>query len=715
MPAGAAVSLSLAHVGGLAVAGFCFTAIFGVELPRSWTDRLAVSYLAGWGTVPLVVVMAYALGSFGWALALTFGGLGGAALWARLARDRARPRPSGSDVPAAIPPGAYLLALGYVAVSVGVPFSHFSAGSIVRELFIDGVQRFGTAYALAEGLPPRNPFVAGAPLQYYWFFLVPHAAEYRLVHGDLFAVWKCAQTWTAMLLLPGLWSLLHSVFRGPAVPWAALAFGFVFASWEIVASRELARAVAEGLERATDWWALAGRLLAEAVTRDPDMRIGLITAYSDQLFMEDFVYVPQNAAALIVTLLALWYTHAGRPGVATFTLSSLAGFNTFFVLPAYAAFTAMHAMRSGPLASAVVAVALGAYSLVWLHICGIVEAVPFGVALALGLLAAALLRAAGPAPELAADEPRAARWLRPAAWAYLVALALVVTPRPGWNAAALLLNYGPALVLGLAFVGRLAWRGGPVPAGAPSGLLFLLVAGAASALTSWLLYLPFVESAPAAVRRLAAALGLVVNLFNFHHKTWKLSRLGWAILAGLLLEGVGSRWRARLAARPVLALATGALLATAAVTGLARPFTYLGDGPVRDGAAAEYLRVHGHGLQTRVLLEDFRRARLGMLVPVSTVYFSPWSAGHPGLTHQVGTWADQYLPLPARPESTRREALMERFFAPDTTLAERARIVREERVDYVLTRTRRDLAPLATLVASEGGSYLYRVRAEPGG
>jgi hypothetical protein len=708
----AAASLSLAHVGGLAVAGFCVVTLFDVALPRSWPDRLAVSYLAGWGAVPVLALVAHAAGGLGWAVPLTLVGLGGAALGARLLRGR--PRPGGDDVPAGIPPGAYLLALGYVVVSVALPFSRFSADSIVRELYLDGVQRFGAAYALAEGVPPANPFVAGAPLHYYWFFLVPPAAEYRLVHGDLFAVWKCAQTWTAMLLLPGLWSLLQAAFRSRAVAWAALLFGFVFASWEMVASRQLAHALAAGL---TDWGALASRMLVEVFASDPDMRVGLITPYSDQLFMEDFVYVPQNAAALIVTLLALRYGQAGRPGLATFTLSSLAGFNTFLAIPAYVAFTAMHAMRAGLRAAALVTLALGAWSLLWLRICGILDTVPLLPAGALAVLAAVLLRRRGadPPPPPADDEPGPDRWLRPAAWACLVALALVVTLRPGRNAAALVLNYGPGLGLGLVFVARLAWRRSPTPAGVRPGALFFLVAGAVSALVTWLLYLQFVDSAPPAVQRLSAALGLEVNLFNFHHKAWKLSRLGWAVLAGVLLHDGWPRWRARLAARPALRIAIGAALAVSALAGLVRPFTYLADGPVAEGAAAGYLRRHGRGLATRVLLEDFRESRLNMLAPVSAFYLSSWSGGNPGLTHRVGTWADQYLPPRARPESARREALTRRFFDPGTSTQERGRILREERIDYVLTRVPHDLAPVAALVAEERGGYLYRVRPGPGG
>ena len=714
VPAGAAVALTLAHVGGMALAGFCLMTIFAVDLPPSWPDRLAVCCLAAWGTVPLLVLSAHVVGGLGWGLVLTLGGLGAAALGRRLSGSRGL----AGEEPAPVPPGVYLFALVYATISVAIPFGGFTDASIVRELYGDLVQRFGAVYALAEGVPPGNPFVAGAPLGYYWFFLVPAAAEYRLVHGDLFAVWKSAQTWTPVLFLPALWSLLQTLFRSRAVPGAALAFGFVFASWEIVVSHELADALARGLGAITDWGGLARRLLVEAVTSDPDMRIGLLSVHSDQIFMEDFVYIPQNVAALSVTLLALRYAQAGRPGLATFTLSSLAGLNTFFTIPAFTAFTAMHAMRSGARAASLAALALGAYALVWLRICAVLEAVPLGPAVALAALAAFLLARVAPrlAPEPEAEASGADAWLSAAAWACLVALALVVMLRPPRNFGVLALSYGPGFVLGLVFVSRLAVRPSPVPAGARPSLLFLLVAFTVSALVSWVLYLQFLEAAPALVRRLSGALGVEVNLFNFHHKTWKLARLTWAILAGLLLHEAWRRWRAHLASRPALSIVIAALLAVSALAGLIRPFTYLGESLVEpERAAGEYLRRQGHGLATRVLLERFRDSRLNMLAPVSAYYFSVWSGGNPGLTHQVGTWADQYLPRHARPEGVRREALVLRFFSPETTREERARILRDERIDYVLTESRLDLAPLATLVAGNAGGFLYRVRAGPGG
>jgi hypothetical protein len=427
--------------------------------------------------------------------------------------------------------------------------------------------------------------------------------------------------------------------------------------------------------------------------------------------MEDFVYVPQNVAALIVTLLALRYQQAGRTGPATFTLSALAGVNSFFALPVYAAFLAAQAMLAGPRATAVVAAALAAYSLVWLRICEIVS-VPLPAALATAAVATALLRV-GARPAPVADGPASPRWLRAASWACLVGLALVVTRQPAWNLTALVLNYGPGFVLAVALMVRLARRG--TTAAPASAVVFMLVAAAVSAVVSWFLALEFVASAPAIVRAAAGAVGLEVNLFNFHHKTWKLSRLGWALLAGVLLHETAGRWRVYLAARPALRLATALALALAGLASLVRPFTYVGGGEVSERVAADHLRRHGRGLATRVLLEDFREARLPMLLPVSVHYFASWSGGNPGLTHQVGTWADQYLPPRLRAESPRREALHARFFAADASTEERARILREERIDYVLTRRPRDLEPLATLVAGERGGHLYRVRAAPGG
>ena len=103
---------------------------------------------------------------------------------------------------------------------------------------------------------------------------------------------------------------------------------------------------------------------------------------------------------------------------------------------------------------------------------------------------------------------------------------------------------------------------------------------------------------------------------------------------------------------------------------------------------------------------------INQLVPVSVFYFSPWSGGNPGLTHAVGTWADQYLPKSLRPECAEREAVNRLFFGNQMSLSDRKKMLRECGIAYILTRRKYDFQPMAELVVDQKGGYLYRVKKE---
>ena len=653
IPFNVTVLVSLVHVISLAFSGFCVLKILNLELPNSYADKLVLSYLTGWPCLPLFIAPVYASGHFGLGILATICGFSLIALL-RL-REKARKR--FHDIipehqPDRIPFSIYLISLLYVFISVILPFSHFSSHSIVREFYGDGVQRFGTTYALAQGIPPRNPFFAGAPLQYYWFFLFPYASEYRFIHHNLFDIWKCGQTWTAFLFLPGLWSISQAIFRRKVIAWSALLFGFFFASYEIFANTGILHALLGHLNSLSGWKLTLSDFFKAISSRDPDMIIGIITFYSDQLFVEDFLYVPQNIYALIVILVALRFMEANRHWAALFVLSSLAGINTFFILPAFGAFGLVYFKRFGFWSVIAAMLMLCSYALVWFSICKIIGDLSFLSSLAVALLATGLFIFSFQKRHKPLQVQKdLTPWLKGGAWAFLISLILIIFLRLWINVLVLILNYGPAWVIGIYFLfylathkERFSLREGQ------HAFLFLIAFCTVYEFFTFFIYLQFVDSAPNIIRQLAYRIGLDVNLFNFYHKGGKLVRLSWAIFAGLGLAVFGKEWlnyaRRHWAFSSMMAIG----LAAATITSIVRPLTYLADGAVAETNAADYLIRNKEGIKTTVLLEDFRQSMINQLVPVSVFYFSTWSGGNPGLTHAVGTWADQYLPKPLRPQ-----------------------------------------------------------------
>jgi len=663
--------------------------------------------MTGQAAVPVFALAAFWLPGSWLAAAAGYGGL--AVLSFRSGRGGGRvPRVRWPSPP----PAVWWISLAYLVISIALPFGSFSDESLVREMYSDGFQRFGTIYALAAGVPPANPFVAGEPLRYYWLSFLPTAWEWSLWRWSLFDVWKVTSGWSAFLLIPVLWSASTALLRRRAAGWGAVLFGFVFASWEIFAGDGPRRALA-GLMATGAWTERLSAALAGLLATDPDHVVGVVNRYSDQLLMEDFLYIPQDAWAIAVVLVGLLFYRWRRPRAAALCLSGLAGGNPFVGLPALAALSLLHLLRHGAIRGFALAAVAAMGSGLWFSVSGIVAG-PVTV-WAAGLAGALAVAGWAEHRPSAVDRPDAGRSIgvaRAAAAAALILLALLAltAPAPAWSVAGVLaLNYGPAFPAALAALAAVAlgaswthrWR-------SSSALLFVVLFGVALHALVVVLLLQFRDAAPEAVRAASYQLGLEVNLFNLYHKASKVLRLGWAALAGLAVGAVWPTLRPWPLSRWILATS---LVLPALVTTVARPLTYVRSAPVAEAAAGRYLREHGAGLDTRVLVEDFRRSAINQLAPVSVFYISAWAGGEPGLTHAVGTWADQYLPPDRRWVTAERERLSRSLFRPRLQLQRLADLVEQEGIDYVLTRERYDLGPVAELVVDRPSGYLHEVAA----
>lgn len=670
----AVLLLSLAHLGWLAVAGYCLLRVCRLRLPRSPADALALCYLLGWSTLGLFGLAARAHGQVGLEVpVLLAAGLALSLLWPPC-REQEEALPT-------VPWGLYALSLAYVILSVLLPFAFFSADSIVREFYGDGVQRFAVIYALGDRVPPANPFMAAMPLRYYWLGMLPYAAEYRWVWPDLFAVWRCGQAWTALLLLPALWLVVRSLARCPRVAWWTVVLAFVCASWEALVHP-------------------AWREGAAALRQDPDMLRGIVQPWSDQLLLEDFLYIPHNAWALSLVLGSVWLLARGRIWGALPGLAALAATNTFFALPAAAGYAVcVLACRRLPEALA----ACAAFACAVAAALGLVGILPAWTLWGVGAGAVlALVCCRGGGGRACGETALAA-----AAVALLLALAALLLPAPGRHPLTYLLNYGPAAVAGVWLLGVLVRRGGgSLPQALRCALLFLLSAAAVVLLSTAFLQLADAAWAPAAVRGLAQRAGETLNPFNFYHKTAKLVRLTWALLGALALVRLSASLGPRPLRRP-LAWALALALLASTLTTVWRPLTYAFGHEVAEAPAARYLRAQHVSARTVVLAEDYRGTQLPMLLPVTLYCYSQWGEGNLGLSTRRGTWLDQYLPPALRVASRPRELAVERFFSPAATTAERAALLRAGGVRYVLTRKPWEPRGLARPVLSGAGVWLY--------
>jgi len=706
--------LSICHLFGMALFGTFILAACCRTLPPSLMDRLTLSFLTGWCFLPLLI-LPVALAGYG-ALAPSFLLLGALGYfirrWKLRRQDADRGCSASAEPEIRIPWPVYGIAFLFTALSVALPFSHFSEHCIVREFYGDGVQRLGTAYALAQHIPPQNPFMAGAPFRYYWFYLFPFAVEARWLPVALLDIWKCGQTWMAFLTLPGLWLITRILFRNSTVAWSMLLFGFVFASYECLLPSNLSRFI-----QIFDPAVSAGQTLPAAcyhtlIARDPDMLIGLIKPYSDQLFMEDFLYVPQNAIALIIIMVSLWLLEGGNPLAGIFTLSSLAGVNTFYIIPTAGALGILLAVRRPFCPALMHALAWLAWSVAWLSLCNILPQSLLPVLLSVSILTSLLvyrdsIRRIVPA---GLDSSVPSRAIQIGALFLLGALLVAASLHPVRNPLMFLLNYGPGFALGVALIAHAALgKRDKLCRRGRETFLFVAVFGGMVLMIAWFLSLQYTSQTPALIREWSTMLGERINLFNFYHKTAKLMRLGWAVFAGLALVCWGERLCAWTGKSVIVKAAAGLLLIGAVLTSILRPLTYLTCRPVPEQAAGDYLAHQPNQALPMVLLEDFRFSRIHLLSPVLTFYYSTWTNGQPGLTQANGAWIDQYLPRSFRAESQRRKAINIRFFAPDTGSEERKAMLKQEGISYLLTRTPWDFHEFSERVVTHPGGYLYRV------
>jgi hypothetical protein len=224
---------------------------------------------------------------------------------------------------------------------------------------------------------------------------------------------------------------------------------------------------------------------------------------------------------------------ANRHWAAIFVLSSLAGTNPFFILPAFGAFALVYLKRFGFWSVITVMLVLCSLALVWFSICNIIGDVSFLSALAVALLATGLfIFFPQKRYKLSQVQKDLTPWLKGGTWAFLTSLILITFLRPWINVLALILNYGPGLVIGIYFLFFLATRKERFSWGEGQfTFLFLIAFCAIYEFITFIIYLQFVDKVPSMIQQLAYRIGLDVNLFNFYHKGGKLVRLSWGIFA----------------------------------------------------------------------------------------------------------------------------------------------------------------------------------------
>lgn len=711
VPFHASLILTFSHVLGLVTAGLCILSLLNLQKTRSPADTIVLSYGAGWSTIPFFALASWISGHHITVILLIISVFFIGIRWwlQRIQKKGFSNNHSGQKHPV-IPFTLYLASLIYTLVSVALPFSYFSFNSIAREFYIDGIQRFGTIYALSQDIPPNNPFFSGARLMYYWFSFFPFAIEYRFIHHDLFNVWKSGQLWTSLLFMPFLWFVMAKVFREKVVAWSVILFSFFFASYEIFANLYWAKPIL------TQWHGLGNviKLLKSlALSHDPDMVVGIVTQYSDQLFMEDFLYIPHNAYALLVIVSGLWFMKEKKHWAMIFSFSSLAAINTFFIIPVFSSLLVHFFIGYRLIAACVSSLLLCSYALLWMIMCRIVLYPSFLLGLLTAFAATAIFTYCSRQNCFSTFNGKStfSNILRISTWSFLISLLLLLLLRPKYNFVVLVLNYGPSFLIGLFFLCHMLFAK-TYPETGKDGLtlIFLFVSGTIFNLVTVLVYLQFLDYVPLPLKDLSYRIGLDINLFNFYHKIGKLARLSWAIFAGLGIALLGSVFLNHLLKRKLQLLLLLLALFAATLTSFVRPLTYLTSGPVDEAGAGQYLVQEKKDISTTLLVEDYNGSRINLLAPVSVFYYSSWTGGNPGLTHAIGTWADQYLIKSARNESKRREIINRHFFSNATDNHERQLILKEYRIDYILTRKKYDFYPFADLVVNKEGGFLYKAR-----
>ncbi len=691
LPFGAAILLSLVHFGSLAICGEIVRRLVGLPAYSSLFDKAVLNYLLGWCLVPVLALIAFICGSIGVTIGIFIALFGTVGLVLR----RKCPEKS-LDVSDGIPISLYIVAGVFTIVSVAVPFSCFSSTSILREFYGDAVQRFGVIYSLSNNVPPKNPFFAGAHLRYYWLWMIPYAAEFKYICSDLFSVWKCGQTWTALCFPLGLWCLLRQLLNNRKAAYIAILLALIFTSFEIFAHPVL-------LQKAAGLVGFHYTLPASAKNIvDPDFTIGVLQPYSDQILTEDFLYIPQNTYAIIIVLVSIVAMAAGRVGTGALVLSALAGINPFFAIPAYAAYLLTCLLLYGFKRGLNALCILIASSSIWMGICGIIA--PRQAIIMIGIFAlpgciSTIRRNTLTKQNISGKATQI--W----AIAMLISFACIIALSPIHNAAAIVLAYSPSILFGIYYLVHLA-RKRTIESIQPL-IIFLLVFCTVFALTTVFISFQQIGAAPEWLQNAAIQTGKEINLFNFYHKSGKMVRVAWAVFGAMGMITLLPYLQQLAEKRRYLVIVGTAYLMLTAITTIVRPFTYLGNIPVAESDAAAYLKKTS--ANEIVLVEDYKNSEINELVPVQVFYYSQWSTGNSGLNTLSGTWADQYLPAHSKFLSLRRVQQVKDFFTP-TTYTNRLRFLKSNDISFILTRQPYDFEGIASLVVDKPGGYLYRVQ-----
>ena len=640
---------------------------------------------------------------------------------------------SGRSRPAiscSVPPAIYITSLLYTLLCVVVPFGWFSSESLVREMYGDGFQRFAVLHAIADAVPPSNPFVAGAPLSYYWFSLVPLALTKQIAAIDTFAIWKTYQTVFCFFAIPAIWLWLRIVFRSAQVATTTVVLAFIAASFELFYR----------LPQQLSTWSQFG--YSRLLNTDPDQRIGLLTPFSDQLLFEDYLYIPQNAQALLLVVLMLAAVHFNRWISACALSAALFGINSFLFVPAFAGLcavlttTALGNKMSWRSAGQYVCLGVAA-TLVSASLCGVSTLSPTLLAVICCALLAVCLGNKRPNAMLPAAVPPAwpLRFLALGICASLLAAALF-SPlssvlfwnyglcAPGAICAICCVTFSPARVgTRKEFTFILAYLAAHILCTATLLLLVKLVPMRIDLLTGFPISdhtAPFNQLFDSLVDWSLVDWSVVdwlaqsrarVSPFNFYHKSSKVVRLLLCILTAWGLSEMLAVRSRRPPAWIVYSSVCILLLAGFATTAV-RAFSYARTEAVAEAPLGRHLRDAHVDSKTVVVLEDYRNSRLLQLAPVSAYYFSSWGDGGPGLAPLGGNWVDQYLSLSDQAEGRRRETALRQLFAAPLDAQKLELFLQTEAADYLVTAKVHALEPCAHLVASTVGANLYDISSQ---
>ncbi len=605
-----------------------------------------------------------------------------------------------------LPFSVYLLSAAYCFISVVLPFRAFTYSSLVREMFSDGFQRFGVLRALADAVPPTNLFFDGAPLSYYWFSFLPMALPLELGVSDIFTAWKAVQIATAVIFVPFVWGVIRICCKSSAIAWGALAFAVFFPSYEILSSPQFWQILddqfAQGVPRVS-------AMIEALATFDPDHVVGMLTPYSDQLYLEDFLYIPHNVVALLTVLICCWAITNENWFFALSLSSGLVGINTFVALPTTAAvFIVMLSRCSLRFTSVGLAFAL-AQGLLWASLCSIIEVrawtfVPLVLLLGWGF------------SRLPTEEQQKGigvqRGVTIVAAGLLFGMAGLAIANERAVVAILFFNYGLAFPLAIVALlmlfcirRKIVWS---------NALLFLCSYLLAHLLITILLCLPVSGIKLQVLSSFVEEIGARVSPFNYYHKAAKGARLAMAVLAAFAVVEISRTRLQRVlparTARPLLIAVGVAVLAPATITSFVRAMSYVKPTLVSERFVGAFLRSSQLSATPIVLLEDFKYSQITQIAPVVTYYYSTWTGAAHGISHLSGTWAEQYLPASRKAEVAQREKALTELFTGHDHPGQLKAFLRTARATHLLAKHPYNFEPCGKLVFSSPGHYLYLVQ-----